>query len=344
MIAMALIFPLAVTAPRAPRAPRARRSAALHTPRAGRCWAVALSWTLVLALLTPVTAWAQEHAGIIAALNAARAGARCTPAPAASAAPAPEPLANPAAAPLKAEAVLDAAAAELARTSGSVGRPLTEVLQAAGYRATRSMVIQVSGAASGAALARFIEQRYCTQLASTDWQDIGLHQRSSAIGSAIQVHTWVVLASRFTPPADEDAAAIGQRVLELVNRARGQARSCGSQAFAAAGPLKWNALLARASQLHAADMATHSYFSHDGRDGSVPAQRATRAGYVWRATGENIAGGQTTAEAAVQGWIDSPPHCANLMGAQFAEMGVAFSVNARSKLGIYWTQMFGTPR
>lgn len=32
------------------------------------------------------------------------------------------------------------------------------------------------------------------------------------------------------------------------------------------------------------------------------------------------------------------------MGAQFTEMGVAFVVNPQSKLGIYWMQMFGTPR
>ena len=240
--------------------------------------------------------------------------------------------------------MLDNAAAELAKAAGSMGRPLTEVLLAAGYRATRSMVIQVSGTAQGAALARFIEQRYCAQLVSAEWQEIGLHQRSLASGGALQVQTWLVLASRFAPPAPEDAGAIGQRVLDLVNRARAQPRTCGTQAFAAAGVLKWSGLLTRASQLHSTDMATHSYFSHDGRDGSVPAQRATRAGYVWRATAENIAGGQTTAEAAVQGWIDSPPHCANLMGPQYTEMGVAFAVDSRSKLGIYWTQMFGTPR
>ncbi len=160
----------------------------------------------------------------------------------------------------------------------------------------------------------------------------------------MQVQTWLVLASRFTPPAPEQAGAIGQRVLDLVNLARAQPRTCGTQAFAPAGPLRWNDVLARAGQAHSTDMAAYSYFSHDGRDGSKPAQRATRAGYNWRATGENIAGGQTSAEAAVQGWIDSPPHCANLMGAQFTEMGVAFAVNSQSKLGIYWTQMFGTPR
>ena len=296
---------------------------------------------MLLTALLPLSARAQGNADIVAAINAARAAARCaTPVTAAPV----SPVANPAVAPLQAESLLDAAAAELAQSAGGVGRPLAEALLAAGYRATRSMLIQVSGATSGAALARFIEQRFCAQLVSGEWQEIGLYQRSLATGAGMQVQTWLVLASRFMPPGPEQSGVIGQRVLELVNRARTQPRTCGSQPFAAAGPLKWNDLLTRASQQHSSDMATHSYFSHDGRDGSVPALRATRAGYLWRATGENIAGGQTTAEAAVQGWIDSPPHCANLMGAQFTEMGVAFAVNPGSKLGIYWTQMFGAPR
>ena len=37
-------------------------------------------------------------------------------------------------------------------------------------------------------------------------------------------------------------------------------------------------------------MAHHNFFSHSGRDGSDPAQRVERAGYRYRATGENIAG------------------------------------------------------
>ena len=99
-----------------------------------------------------------------------------------------------------------------------------------------------------------------------------------------------------------------------------------------------------AALAHATDMATHSLFAHEGRDGSSPADRATRAGYRWRSIGENIASGMTTPEAAVEGWLKSPPHCANLMAPQYTEMGIAFAVNRASKAGIYWGQLFGTPR
>ncbi len=92
-------------------------------------------------------------------------------------------------------------------------------------------------------------------------------------------------------------------------------------------------------------MARNNYFSHSDRDGSNPAQRVERAGYRHRATGENIAaGGQMKAEDAVAGWIKSPGHCANLMNPAYSEMGVAFAVNPRSEMGVYWTQAFGAPR
>ena len=287
---------------------------------------------------------AAAAAASIAAINAVRAGAVCA-APAAPARAGESDTAAPAAtaaalAPLAIHPQLDAAAAALSRNPGGPGRPLNEVLRSAGYRATHSMFLQVSGVASAAALARFVEQRYCSQITSADWQEIGLHQRFSGT----QPQTWLVLASPFTPPSAEQAGAIGARVLALVNLARREARNCGDKPFAATTALKWNDTLERTGLLHAADMAGHSYFSHDGRDGSKPAARATRAGYVWRAVGENIAAGQTTAEAAVQGWIDSPPHCANLMSPQFTEMGVAYSVNLQSAMGIYWAQLFGAPR
>lgn len=109
--------------------------------------------------------------------------------------------------------------------------------------------------------------------------------------------------------------------------------------------MRSNDTLAAASRLHAEDMARHNYISHSGRDGSSPAQRVERAGYRYRHTGENVAGGaQMLADDAVVGWIKSPGHCANLMNLLYAEMGVAFAVNAASELGIYWAQAFGTPR
>jgi uncharacterized protein YkwD len=46
----------------------------------------------------------------------------------------------------------------------------------------------------------------------------------------------------------------------------------------------------------------------------------------------------------MQGWIDSPGHCANLMAPIFTELGAAGYTNPDSTYGTYWTQAFGRPR
>jgi len=178
---------------------------------------------------------------------------------------------------------------------------------------------------------------YCPQLQDAGMTEVGVYQDAGQV--------WVVTAAPLAPWVAMSGQAAGQRVLELVNQARATPRNCGNQAFNAARPVRWNSTLAEASRLHAEDMARHNYVGHRGRDGSDPGQRVQRAGYRYRATGENIAAGrQMNPEDAVAGWIRSPGHCANLMNPAYAEMGAAFAVNARSELGVYWTQAFGTPR
>lgn len=137
---------------------------------------------------------------------------------------------------------------------------------------------------------------------------------------------------------------MARRVLELTNRARSAARRCGSETFAATRPLVASPALAKAAGGHAHDMAEHGYFAHRARDGSTVGQRATRAGYRWRAIGENIAAGPPTADAVVQGWLNSPEHCANLMRPHFTDMGIAFAINTEGKHRVYWVQVFGAPR
>jgi uncharacterized protein YkwD len=213
------------------------------------------------------------------------------------------------------------------------GGKLDDALKSAGYRATSAAQITVRGAAGPAALTRKTLGRTCGTATQRELLDVGFYQRGT--------QTWVVLAAPFSPPAAAQAAEVQSRVLALVNEARARPQRCGSQAFAAAPPLRLNPTLAGVATAHAADMARYSYFSHTGRDGSNVDGRATRAGYPWRAIGENIAAGQMTADTVVQGWINSPGHCANIMSPAFSEMGAAFVVNNQSSQGIYWAQVFG---
>lgn len=273
---------------------------------------------LAVSALTSPFSFAQA-ADLYAAINRLRAGQ--APCPASQSLPALEP-----------HAALERAAREL-----SQGADLQRSLKEAGYRATQARMFTLQGEGIAAQAERLLGRPdFCRELQEPKLAEVGVYRDARQI--------WIVMAAPFAPSVAMSAQAAGQRVLELVNQARATPRKCGDKALAAAKPLRWNETLGKASQAYAQDMARHGYLSHTGRDGSTPAQRVERAGYRYRTTGENIAGGPTTPEDAVAGWIKSPGHCANLMSPAYAEMGAAFAVNAKSELGVYWAQLFGTPR
>ena len=113
-------------------------------------------------------------------------------------------------------------------------------------------------------------------------------------------------------------------LLTLVNQARAEGRTCGDKEYPAAEPLQWNDKLAAAALIHAEDMARKNYFSHTSKDGSTMVDRVKRAGYVYRSIGENISS-TTDVQSVIDLWLASPGHCANLMNADFTEMGAAYA-------------------
>jgi uncharacterized protein YkwD len=156
-----------------------------------------------------------------------------------------------------------------------------------------------------------------------------------------------------TPPvttivvAPEDACAIadfGQAMLAAVNAARATARWCGATWYPAAPALTWNTRLAQAAAAHSHDMATNNFLSHTGSNGSTLVNRVDATGYVAIAWGENVAGGPTSVDAVMAGWLASAGHCANIMSANFSEIGAACARNDASTYTRYWTQDFAAPR
>lgn len=131
-------------------------------------------------------------------------------------------------------------------------------------------------------------------------------------------------------------------ILNEINQARSQARSCGAKGnFAAAAPLKWNDALEYASTKHSQDMARHNYFEHISLDGRSPKQRAMDAGYQGYLAGfENISAGRATAKDAIAGWLESDGHCANIMNPKVTEVGMGYGYNDNSQWKHYWTQNF----
>lgn len=137
---------------------------------------------------------------------------------------------------------------------------------------------------------------------------------------------------------------IETRALVLINAARAEARFCGEQYFPAAPALRWNTLLYEAAHAHSEDMAGHNFFSHTGSSGSAAGQRISSTGYSWSAVAENIAAGQIDVRSAIDGWIDSPGHCQNLMNTDYRDVAVACVEDAGSDFARYWTQTFGNAR
>jgi uncharacterized protein YkwD len=135
-------------------------------------------------------------------------------------------------------------------------------------------------------------------------------------------------------------------MLALVNQHRTSGAHCGSRgSFPPVTALRWNDALTQAALVHSDDMVAHSFFSHTGSDGSSAGQRITAAGYVWRTWGENIAAGQSSVSSVVAAWMNSDGHCANLMNANFRDIGVAcVAGSSGNPYRTYWTQKFGAQR
>lgn len=236
--------------------------------------------------------------------------------------------------PASAQPPLNAAPA-LSRVRLGTGAFIELVLERAGYPVETAAAIFVTGAPDAAAAMAVLREKYCRQLLSPQF---------TAVGASRDGDAWQVLFAEPQRPIPlQDPAMSNAAALAAVNAARAAPRLCGTRLFAAANPLTLNAALTDAAQTHSRDMAARRYFSHQARDGSYVAERATRAGYAWRLIGENIASGINTAEEAVAGWLESPGHCANIMNPAFTEMGVAYSLNTERRM-MYWTQVIGAAR
>jgi uncharacterized protein YkwD len=275
-----------------------------------------ISLIVALAAIATLLPTAGTHADPLALINALRVDGGCR-APAA-------------AAPVRRNPTLDAAAEQLSRGDG-----LKDALGRVGYPAASSTSLHVGGSREDDAIRQVLASRFCSSINDPQYDEVGVYQNGT--------QTWIVLAlSQLAKPALEPAA-VANRVLELVNAARAQMRICGRDRYAATQPLRLSALLNDAALGQAHDMAARGSLGHEGSDGSTSGDRITRAGYRWRAAGENIAAGQRDAEAVVAAWLESPGHCANLMSPQFTEMGLAFALAQGKDPAIYWAQVFAAP-
>lgn len=108
--------------------------------------------------------------------------------------------------------------------------------------------------------------------------------------------------------------------------------------------LRRNATLDKAAQLKAQHMAKHEYFSHFSPDGVSPWHWFDEAGYVYAHAGENLAIHFTDSSEVVEAWMNSPTHRANIVNANYSEIGVGTAKGTYEGFDtVYVVQLFGAP-
>jgi uncharacterized protein YkwD len=129
-------------------------------------------------------------------------------------------------------------------------------------------------------------------------------------------------------------SAIAGTIVQLTNAER---------ANAGLPALRANSQLMEAAQLHADQMARLGRLEHVLSGGRYPRpeDRLAAAGYQWSAYAENIAMGQNTAAAAMDSWMHSSGHRANILKTNVTEIGVGFARDSAGRP--YYVQVFGRP-
>jgi len=123
-----------------------------------------------------------------------------------------------------------------------------------------------------------------------------------------------------------------QEVIDLTNAERKKADL---------PPLAPDAKLTAAARGHAANMAKQEKVDHVLDEKGLK-DRVADAGYKARATGENVAWNAGGPRQALEVWMASEPHKANILRAEYTDIGVAVAKSEKGEP--YWVQVFGTPQ
>ncbi|HET9946567.1 MAG TPA: CAP domain-containing protein, partial [Patescibacteria group bacterium] len=110
------------------------------------------------------------------------------------------------------------------------------------------------------------------------------------------------------------------------------------------GPLVLDSQLSQAAAGKASDMFANNYWAHVSPSGKTPWDFIRGAGYTYIYAGENLARGYNTASDAVNAWMASPDHRANILSPNYNDVG--FAVAQGSLTGdsntVLIVQMFGS--
>lgn len=165
-----------------------------------------------------------------------------------------------------------------------------------------------------------------------------LHQTSLIVllGILIMAQSVLTIVKDLKPGVLGYAAYINpQEVVDLTNKQR---VSVGLP------KLRLDPILTTAAQSKAADMISRGYWAHNTPDGKEPWYFISGAGYKYLHAGENLARDFSSASSAVDAWMKSDSHRANLLNGNYTDIGVAIvegKVNGIDTTIV--VQMFGKP-
>ena len=129
-----------------------------------------------------------------------------------------------------------------------------------------------------------------------------------------------------TAPADQSSMA--SAVTSLVN----QYRSALGLSL-----LTLDSSLCRVAQAKAEDMIANGYFDHISPTYGSPSDMLRAFGISYSAVGENIAAGQSSAQAVMDVWMNSEMHRFNILSSYFSKIGVGYALSSSGQP--YWVQI-----
>jgi len=144
------------------------------------------------------------------------------------------------------------------------------------------------------------------------------------------------------PAVLPDIPTVEAQIIELTNVYRGRQ---------SLGAVTANSSLTKAARAYAKYLADTGTFSHTA-DGREAGDRITSAGYQWCLNSENLAlhldsrgfEAHALAEKSVEGWINSPPHRANLVAPEVTEIGVGVARAPDKDPKYISVQLFARPQ
>lgn len=109
-------------------------------------------------------------------------------------------------------------------------------------------------------------------------------------------------------------------------------------------PLKFSRTLDKAAQGAACDNANRREITHVSSDGSHLRDRLHRVGYRFRSAAENTGRGFRSGTSAVQWWMNSPKHKANILMGGVREIGIGIALSDAPDNKLHWILNMGVEK